>query len=292
MTFRFGYSGSTFGGVDELVDTAVRAERAGFDSFLVADLPGGLSPFVALAAVAHATSTITLGTFVLAAGLWDPRTIARELASLDRVSGGRTEIGLGTGLPLPPLAGIIPPTRAERVTRLVETVEALEAAFEQPGLAPAFVARPRVLVAGSGDRIVRLVGERADGFVIASIPPEPKVQLPPGQLVLPELTATERYVERVRAAAGERASRLVLGTGAAVVLTDDADAAAQDLAGIHTYLTPEQIRTSPKILIGTAAEVAAQVVERAEGYGLTYQVLRGASPEELGAVIERVRRTV
>jgi alkanesulfonate monooxygenase SsuD/methylene tetrahydromethanopterin reductase-like flavin-dependent oxidoreductase (luciferase family) len=79
--FRFGFSGSGFGSVDEVADTAVRAEQAGFDSFVLADLPGALSPLIALAAAARATSTIGLAPFVLNAGLWNPGTVARELAT-------------------------------------------------------------------------------------------------------------------------------------------------------------------------------------------------------------------
>ena len=59
-SFRFGYSGSPFAGVDENVDAAVRAERAGFDTFVLADLGGALSPLITLGAVAQATSTIAM----------------------------------------------------------------------------------------------------------------------------------------------------------------------------------------------------------------------------------------
>jgi hypothetical protein len=76
--FHFGLSASTFGGVDALVETAVQAEQAGFDSVTVPDLPGALSPLIALAAAARATETIRLGTFVLNTGLWNPATVARD----------------------------------------------------------------------------------------------------------------------------------------------------------------------------------------------------------------------
>jgi hypothetical protein len=121
------------------------------------------------------------------------------------------------------------------------------------------------------------------------VPPVPKVQLPPGHLVLPELTATEGFVGRLRGYAGDRAGQLEVGTSASVTVTDDAQAAAESLAKIHTYLTPEQVRSSPKVLIGTIDEIAAQVLDRRARLGLTYQVLRGGDPEALGAVISRVR---
>jgi probable F420-dependent oxidoreductase len=288
--FRFGFSGSPFGGIDEAVDAAVRAERAGFDTFVLADLPGALSPLIALAAVAQATTTIKLAPFVLNTGLWNPATVAREFATLDRVSGGRVEINLGSGIPLPALRGVIPPDKDNRFERLRVTIESLKAAFEEPGITPGFVRRPRLIVAGTGDRTQRLAAAEADGFIIASVPPVPKVQLPPGHLVLPELTATEKFLDRLRGYAGDRAGQLEVGTSGTVTVTDDAQAAAESLAAIHTYLTPEQVRSSPKILIGTVSEIAEQVLDRGSRLGLTYYVLRGAAPEVLADVISQVNK--
>jgi probable F420-dependent oxidoreductase len=289
LPFRFGFSGPAFASIDEVVNRAAEAERAGFDTFFLADLPGSLSPLITLAAVARATTTIRLGTFVLNTGLWNPATVARELATLDRVSGGRVEIILGSGIPLPALRGVIPPDRDARFERLRETIASLQAAFAEPGITPGFVGRPRLLVAGTGDRTLRLAAAEADGFIIASVPPVPKVDLPAGQLVLPELSAAEEFLGRLRGYAGSRATELEVGTSAAVVVTDDAAGAAEKLAAIHTYLTPSQVRSSPKILIGTVSEIAAQILERGKHLGLTYQVLRGAAPAEFAEVITQVK---
>jgi probable F420-dependent oxidoreductase len=288
--FRFGFSGSPFAGVDEVVDAAVRAEQAGFDTFMLADLPGALSPLLALAAVARATTAIRLAPFVLNTGLWNPATVARELATLDRVSGGRVEIILGSGIPQPVLHGVIPPDRDARFERLRATVEALKAAFAAPGITPGFPGRPRLLVAGTGDRTQRLAAAEADGFIIAGVPPVPKVQLPPGQLVLPELTATEKFLDRLRRYAGDRAGQLEVGTSGSVTVTDDAQASAESLAAVHSYLTPEQVRSSPKILMGTTGEIAAQILDRRDRLGLSYYVLRGVAPEVLADVISQVRQ--
>jgi alkanesulfonate monooxygenase SsuD/methylene tetrahydromethanopterin reductase-like flavin-dependent oxidoreductase (luciferase family) len=184
---------------------------------------------------------------------------------------------------------VIPPDRDARFERLRVTIEALKAAFAAPGIAPGFVGRPRLLVAGTGDRTLRLAAAEADGFIIASVPPVPKVELPSGQLVLPELGATEAFLDRLRHHGGDRAGQLEVGTGAAVIVTDDAQGTAEQLAAIHTHLTPAQIRSSPKILIGAVGEIAAQILDRGKRLGLTYQVLRGADPEILADVITQVR---
>ena len=226
---------------------------------------------------------------MLNTGLWNPATVAKQLATLDRASGGRVGINLGSGIPLPALQGVIPLDRHARFERLRVTAEALKAAFEAPGRTPGFVGRPRLLVTGTADCTMRLAAARADGFIIASVPPVPKVELPPGQLVLPELRATEAFLDRLRHHAGDRAGQLEVGTGAAAIVTDGAQGTAEKLAAIHTYLTPAQIRSSPKILIGTVGEIAAQVLDRGKRLGLTYQVLRGAAPEVLTDVIAQVR---
>src|ERR1700761_6464930 len=164
LDFRFGFSASAFGGVEALVDSAVRAEQAGFDSVLVPDLPGALSPLLALAAAGRATSAIQLGTFVLNTGLWNPATVARELATLDQVSAGRLEISLGSGIPQPSLQGIIPPSPAARFERLQATLAAVREAFTSPGITPGFAGRPRLFVAGTADRTLQLAAGHADGF--------------------------------------------------------------------------------------------------------------------------------
>ncbi len=140
---------------------------------------------------------------MLNTGLWNPATVARELATLDQVSGGRLEIALGSGMPQASLQGIIPPSRDGRFEPPGGHVAALKAAFDAPGIAPAFVAGP---ASWSPDRRphLRLAAGQADGFIIASVPPVPKVQLPPGQLVLPEPAAAEAFLGRLRTYAAPR----------------------------------------------------------------------------------------
>ena len=286
--FRFGFSGNAFSGIGELVDVAVRAERAGFDLITVADLPGGLSPLVALAAVAQATETIRVGPFVLNTGIWNPLTVVRDLATLDRVSGGRLEIALGSGIPLAPVRELMPPTRDGRFEALRTSLAAVKSSFAEPGITPGYASPPRLLVAGTSDRVLRLAAEEADGFIIGGVPPVPKVTLPPGHLVLPERGPTEEYLERLRGYVGERADSFEVGIGCLVVLTDDLEASTAEYAAIHSYLAPEEVGASPKIVIGDVASVADQMLERGRNLGITFHNLRGATPEELKPVIDQV----
>jgi hypothetical protein len=75
---RFGFVGSGAASADEAIGLAVRAEKAGFGTFVLSDLPWALSPAVVLAAVARAPTRIGVGTFVLNAGWWDPATVVTD----------------------------------------------------------------------------------------------------------------------------------------------------------------------------------------------------------------------
>lgn len=287
---RFGYSGAPFGDIGQLVDLAVRSEQAGFDTFVIADLPGGLSPLVALTAVAGNTSSIKLSPFVLNAGLWNPATIGRDLATLHLISGGRLEIAVGSGIPQPSVKELMPPTREARFERLAATVHAIKTGFTEQGITPGYGdTPPRLLIAGTSNRVLELAAQESDGFIIAGVPPVPKVTLPQGHMVLPEREATAAYLERLRGYAGARAAALDIGTGAPVILTGDPEATKAELAAIHTYLTPEQVVASPKLLVGDMTSVTDQLVERHRSLGINYTVMRGATPEELAPVLAAAR---
>lgn len=286
--FRFGFSGNAFD-IDKLVDEAVRAERVGFDVFQIIDFAGALSPLVALSAVARATSRIRLGPFVLNTALWNPATICRDLATLDRISNGRLEIALGSGISLPTTRGLMPKTRDERFERLRETIAAIKETVSEPGITPGFVGRPRLAIGGTVDRALKLAAEEADTFLIASVPPVPKVEGLESYEVIPEREATAAFLDRLRGYAGERADQLEIGSSAPVILTDDTDAALAELAATHTYLTPEQIFESPKMLVGSLDQVVDQILRRRKDLGISYQSLRASTPEELAPVIDAVR---
>ena len=101
--FRFGVQAFSAGSRDEWVAKACRAERLGYATFLIRDHfvaePFGhqLAPLAALATVAAVTETLRVGTLVLDNGYRHPVVLAKEAATLDLLSGGRLELGLGAG---------------------------------------------------------------------------------------------------------------------------------------------------------------------------------------------------
>ena len=115
-----------------LAEMARRAEATGIDVLVIADhLVNQLAPIPAMATIAAATERLRIGTFVLNNDLRHPAVLAQDLASLDVLSGGRLEIGIGAGWNAPEYRAIGLPFDAvgTRVTRLEEAIAVLKGSF-------------------------------------------------------------------------------------------------------------------------------------------------------------------
>jgi probable F420-dependent oxidoreductase len=144
-----------------------RCEDAGFRALLVSDHPGsGPSPFIALAAAATtATTTLRLGTYVLNTGIRDALLIAADTTTLDVVSGGRAEVGLGAGhTPAEwEMIGRTRPDAAGRVRHLIDVAGAVRTLLDGETVPAADV--------GAGPDIAR------DVTLTAPRPVQPRVPL-------------------------------------------------------------------------------------------------------------------
>src|SRR5215208_1119538 len=130
--FRFAVGAGKLTDVRTLVQRARLAESLGYSTFLMSDhLLDQLSPLVALSVVASATTTLRLGTFVLNNDLRHPAVLAQELASLDLLSDGRLEIGLGAGWNVNEYrgAGLSFEAYPTRFARMRESVAVLKGLF-------------------------------------------------------------------------------------------------------------------------------------------------------------------
>jgi len=185
---------------ESVLTYAATADASGFDSLWLSDhlfldigKYGGSSerraafePLVTLAALARTYPRMRIGTLVLCEALRPASVLAKALCTLDRISNGRLDVGVGAGWYEPEYEaiGMTLPSPGERIARIGEAVEVLRGmldadADEQPvtvdgtfhrafgatSLPPA-VQRPRppVFIGGKGDRLLRLVAERADGW--------------------------------------------------------------------------------------------------------------------------------
>jgi len=298
-------------GARRLAERARAAEAAGYDVLAITDHLGAdqLAPVPALAVVAAATERLRVATLVLNNDLRHPAVLAHELATLDVLSEGRLEIGLGAGWNRSEYAaaGIPFEDGAVRVERLAETVRILEGLaaggpftmrgrhYAIDGLdgLPKPVQRPHppLLIGGGSRRLLELAAREAD--VVGLLPRADTLERRDFSDWLPE--ATDRKVAWVRQAAGDRFARLELNICNPlwpVQVTDRALAVATEMAGqiearMGMRVTARDLLDSPYVFIGSVDGLADKLRELRDRFGVG-SVMLGELDDRVTPVVERV----
>jgi probable F420-dependent oxidoreductase len=275
---------------------AKRAEALGYATFAVADhFATQYAPMQLLQFAADQTSRIRLATLVLDNDFRHPTVLAKEAATLDVLSGGRLELGLGAGWLLQDYrqTGIAFQDGPTRAARLEEGVHLLNALFSD---APAsFSGRfytvheldgrpkphrrphPTLMIGGSGPRLLRFAAREADIVGFDSGPPDPRLW---------SFDALCRRAEIVREAAGARTPELhlnpdVWGVGRprhAVV-----DQTARQLG-----VSPEDLDHSAYVLAGSVQEVVDYLGRLRETVGNSYVTIPSDQMDEFADVVDRL----
>lgn len=300
--FRFGaVCGGGAGGQDAgqaWAELARHIEQLGFSTLLMPDrLIWLMSPFPALSFAAAATSRLRVGTFVLVNDFRNPVVLAREAASLDLLSGGRFELGIGAGLGPGDFgfAGIPfdrPGVRIERMEEAIQILDRLlrgetlsfsgkyyQTAEAKPDPKPAQQPRPPILMGGSGKRLLSLAGRLADSISIGT-----------GQDGPSEASLATR-VGWIKEAAGERFPDIELGLNLAAVVGPDGPSPAV-AARTRQFLGRDiddliQSR-SPLVLAGTADDMCEQLIGIRERLGLSYVTFGHDLADIAAPLIERL----
>jgi len=280
---------------ERLVATARTAEAAGFAGLVLPDhLLEQHAPIPLLATVAAVTERLRIAPFVLNAGLRHPAVLTQDLATLDVLSGGRLDIGIGAGwnrsehdaigLPFLP-AG-------DRIAFLGEVVAVLRGCFGpgpftyagsffriegHDGLPkPVQQPLPPLFIGGGGRRMLSFAGREAD--IIGLAPRVIEVDgVPAAEPASITLAGTEKKIGWVRAAAGERFDSIELNvypSGGPLVITDNAVPLARERADAVRRLTGEELTVdevleSPHVFIGSVAGLADKILALRERLGIT-----------------------
>ena len=286
--FRFGVNLMSLAPADEWRAKCRRAEELGYDVILVPDHLGMPAPFPALVAAAEATERPRLGTFVLNAGFWNPALLAREVATTDALTGGRLELGLGTGYVQAEheTAGLPWGSPGERVDHLRRTVEELERLLDSEDHQPHPVQkRVPLLIGANGDRMLRLTAEHADIAAFTGARTRDGGALEP--------IAAEELDERValyRTLAAGRAEPAELNLLIQIVtVTDDPGAAIQPVAVPRPHLTEQQVLELPIVLVGTLDDIVERVRAQRDRSGFSYLTVLEPNMEAFAPVIARLR---
>jgi probable F420-dependent oxidoreductase len=267
--FRFGVSLLSGGAPADWQARVRQAADLGYDIVQVPDHLGTPAPFPSLVSAANVPGP-RLGTFVLNAGFYRPALLARDVAETNKLLEGRLELGLGTGYNVAEFeeAGLPFGSAAQRVDHLEHTIAELRRLVDPV---------PPLLVAASGQRVLRLAAREADivGFTVVT---------PEGD---PEQVLANR-IEFLRGAAGDRFDQLELNLFVFAVSVSerepDLTVARRALAG----MPDEQIRALPGVLTGSAGQVAETLQRYREKYGLTYFGVLETSMTDFAKVIERL----
>ncbi|MFF5470537.1 LLM class F420-dependent oxidoreductase [Streptomyces achromogenes] len=287
--FRFGVNLLDPAPADEWRAKCRRAEELGYDVILVPDHLGMPAPFPALVAAAQATERARVGTFVLNAGFWNPALLAREVATTDALTGGRLELGLGTGyVPAEHEAAGLPyGSPRERVDHLERTVTELDRLLGPDGHRPRPAqSRVPVLIGANGDRMLRLTAEHADiaAFTGARPGSTPGTLEPLTAEELDERVARYRELARHRPAPAELNLLIQL-----VAVTDDPEPVLRPLLERQPGLTLEQAVALPIVLAGPLEDVVAKVRAQRERYGFSYLTVLEPFMEAFAPVLARLR---
>jgi probable F420-dependent oxidoreductase len=292
--FRFLATVDEYPRFAELTSLARKAEAVGCSVFVLPDhLMGQYAPVPVLAAVAAVTERLRVGTFVFNACLRHPAVLAQDLATLDVLSSGRLEIGLGAGWNKPEHDAIGIPFEpvGVRVRRLAEAIAVLKGCFADGPFSfsgehytitghdgepkPAQRPHPPFFLGGGGKRLLTLAAREAQ---IVGLAP----RLVPGdqpRVDARSLTAAaaEEKISWIREAAGDRFDQLELNTyptGGPTVITANPAAEARRRAdriraqtGIE--LTVEEILDSPHVFIGTVNDLTRKFTDLRERFGIS-----------------------
>ncbi|MCC6175594.1 MAG: TIGR03621 family F420-dependent LLM class oxidoreductase [Chloroflexi bacterium] len=292
--FRFGVQAPPCRTADEWVTSVRRAEAFGYSTVLLpealaAPLP---APMLALALAAGVTRTLRLGTYVLANEYRNPVMTAREAASLDRLSNGRFELGIGAGRPGADrdyaMLGIPLDPGGVRVSRLGEALtiikgmlagqrvtlhgryysvtdaEVLPGPIQQP--------RPPILVAASGRRMLSLAAREADIVTLGVRPDESQASV-------------AEKVGWAREAAGARFPDLELNLILAIVGDYVSPFMRSRFGADLAALTRSD---SPSVVVGSPDDMCAALLARRDALGISYYVVTSEAMETFAPVVEQL----
>jgi probable F420-dependent oxidoreductase len=283
-------------------------EDLGFSTVTVSDHFGEqLGPIAALVTMAEATSTLRLAPLVLCNDYRHPVVIAKEVATMDLLSEGRLEVGLGAGWRISDyeVSGIPFDPPGVRIDRLGESIHLLKALwsgepvhhegrhFRVEGMAgfplPVQQPHPPLIVGGGGRRVLSLAAREADIVGIIPSLTAGKVDASTGREATPE--ATDQKLAWIREAAGDRFGDIELQVRLEVALvTDDPDPYFEALSGSFG-LTPDQARGCPYALCGPVEAMVDQLVERRERWGLSYVGIPFEAVEAMAPVVAKLAGT-
>ncbi len=289
--FRFGLQlHSPIDGMNWL-DSARYAEDQGYDTLLIPDhFHHQYGPLTSLAAAAAVTTNMKVAALVFGNDYRHPVVLAKEMATLDLISGGRVEFGLGAGWMRTDYsqAGMVYDRPGVRIERLVESLDIVRRCWSEgpfdfdgehytirdyDGLPkPHRPGGPPVIVGGGGPRMLGVAARNAD--IVAVTANLRAGEVGPDAIADSMGAAYDAKLARFYQVAGPRAAEIELSSLTMnVAVTDDRDSVLATF--VELFGKPaEEISQSPALLIGSVAEIIETLQARRERWGFSYIVVQ------------------
>lgn len=308
--FRFGLQLVRADSGAQVREWARKAEDLGYSTVFVPDhfVDHPLAPVPTAAAVAACTTTLRVGTLVLGNDYKHPVVVAKEAATIDLLSDGRLELGIGAGWMTVDYerAGIPLDRPGVRIARLEEAVQVLKGCWADGPYSvagehytvtdldaqPKPVQRPHppLVIGGGGPKVLALAARHADIVGINANLRSGSAN-DPGTAPSMNPAATDEKVAWVREAAGDRYPDLEIQAFAGFVqVTDDASAIAEAMAG-YFATTPADVLDSPVALVGTVDEIVEALERRRARWDMTYHVVPVEQMDAFAPVVARLAGT-
>jgi probable F420-dependent oxidoreductase len=304
--FRFGVQLRPHTSRRKWIDMCRRVEDLGYDVVTVPDHIGPAGGvWAALAVAASVTERLRVGTLVLNNDYWNPAVLAREAATTDLLTGGRLELGIGAGWQRSDYeaTGVVMGSAAIRIERLGETVRILRAGFDgkavhfagehyqissdAPWCAPVQSPLP-ILIGGGGRRILTLAGREANIVSINRNLRAGSVAAPDAELASQQGLFQQGLRDKlswVANAAADRSAQPELHTFVLrAVVSDTRQRSAADVGRAYGIGAADAL-ASPHFLIGTPEQIAADLLERREQWGISYYSIREDGLTHLAPVV-------
>ena len=314
--FRFAVQATNAASGREWRDTVRKVEDLGYSTLFLADHylgPGpaqkvartprqDLAPIAAMAAAAAVSETLRIGCRVFCIDYHVPAVLAKEAATLDLLSDGRLEMGIGAGWSETEYnaMGLTFDRPARRIAKLAEVVSLIKAHWEGEQLDYAgrqvqvrgYAGRPRpvqrphppIMIGGGGPRMLSFAGREADIVSMSSVPFVAR----DGQGRDPQ-TVAQRRIDVVRIAAGERYGRLEIESSPYfTAITDDPETALSKAAS-STGLPADVLREHPNVMIGSLETIVEMLYSRRDSLGVNYVTVQQSQLEAFASVVDRLR---
>jgi probable F420-dependent oxidoreductase len=303
--FRFGVQVSKETSAKGWAELARRTEAAGYEVLTMPDhFTDQLAPVPALMAAASATTTLRVGALVFDNDYKHPVVLAKELATIDLLSDGRLDIGLGAGWMISDYeeAGMAYDSPKVRIDRFIEGVAVIRGAMAEGsfsfsgdhytitnynGQPKPIQARPPLLIGGGGKRVLSYAAREADiiginGTLTAGV-------VGPEALSTMTAESVDEKVAIVAAAGAHRINDIEMNIRTFFVKVTNDRAATVDGISSMFGVSKDMIDASPFALIGSVEECIEQLLERRERWGFSYTIVGAENIDECAPIVAALR---